>query len=66
MWVSKKYIEEQFEKQTRFNKNLEDTNVMLIQNIGELMKRVEILEAQISKPKVKIPKIEDVIPPTET
>ncbi len=61
MWVSKKYIE----NQNRFNKNLEETNKMLIEHIGELMKRVEILEASILKtiPKAKIPKLEDVIPP---
>jgi hypothetical protein len=58
MWVSKKYIEDQ----NRFNKNLEDTNTMLIEHIGELMKRVEIIESHFAKPRPKIPKLEDVIP----
>lgn len=58
MWVSKKFADDR----KRFEDNMEITNTMLIEHIGELMKRVEILEAQILKPKPKIPKLEDVIP----
>jgi hypothetical protein len=63
MWVSRKFIKEQ----EQFRENMEGINTMLIQHIGELMKRVEILESQVLKPalnKPKIPKLEDVIPPT--
>jgi hypothetical protein len=58
MWVSRQFIRDM----DQLVKNMDEFCLTTLSHIGELQRRVDLLEKERNVPRIKIPKLEDVIP----